>query len=68
MCLHMYRLAEWTKTSLPQLNDDAKELIMRMTQLDPATRAPMSAIVTDPYWDKLEEPPKVRKECPGANL
>jgi hypothetical protein len=36
---------------LPNLENEAKRYILRMTNLDPAKRALMSDIVMDPYWN-----------------
>jgi len=35
----------------PNLENEAKRLILRMTNLDPAKRALMSDIVMDSYWN-----------------
>ena len=43
--------AGWSEDAFPNLHDDAKRLILRMTSLDPARRAPMSDIITDDYWN-----------------
>ncbi|EDN98568.1 predicted protein [Sclerotinia sclerotiorum 1980 UF-70] len=42
---------QWTEIDYPNLNEDAKRLILRMTNLDPGKRAEMADIMTDPYWD-----------------
>ncbi|ESZ95675.1 putative serine/threonine protein kinase [Sclerotinia borealis F-4128] len=42
---------QWTETDYPNLNEDAKRLILRMTNLDPGKRAEMADIMADPYWD-----------------
>jgi hypothetical protein len=42
--------ATWTDNVYPNITDEAKRLIARMTQLDPAKRAVMSDIVEDIYW------------------
>jgi serine/threonine protein kinase len=42
---------QWSQDIYPNLEHEAKKLILRMTNLDPAKRASMSEIVTDPYWD-----------------
>jgi serine/threonine protein kinase len=44
---------QWSEENLPGLNleNEAKRLILRMTNLDPAKRALMSDIMMDPYWD-----------------
>jgi hypothetical protein len=41
--------AEWSEDEFPNLDDGAKRLILRMTDLDPAKRAQISDIVTDAY-------------------
>ncbi|KAJ4376357.1 hypothetical protein N0V83_001640 [Neocucurbitaria cava] len=41
---------EWEEDVFPNLDDGAKRLILRMTKLDPARRAPMSDIGTDAHW------------------
>ena len=42
--------ANWTEDVFPNLTVDAKRLIVRMTNLDPAQRAAMSEIMKDSYW------------------
>jgi serine/threonine protein kinase len=42
--------AHWSEDVFPNLTDEAKRLILRMTNLDPAKRATMSEIVKDSYW------------------
>ena len=42
---------QWSEEMFPNLDNKAKRLILRMTNLDPAKRALMSDIVTDPYWN-----------------
>ncbi|XMA13116.1 hypothetical protein WAI453_005907 [Rhynchosporium graminicola] len=42
---------QWSQDIYPNLEHDAKRLILRMTNLDPAKGASMSDIVMDPYWD-----------------
>lgn len=42
---------QWSEEVFPNLNDEAKRLILRMTNLDPAKRASMSDIMMDPYWN-----------------
>lgn len=39
--------ADWTENVFPNLTDEAKRLILRMTNLDPAKSATMSDIVKD---------------------
>jgi hypothetical protein len=40
---------QWFKEMLPNLDNEAKRLILRITNLDPAKRALMSDIIIDPY-------------------
>lgn len=47
--------AGWTEDVFPNLTDEAKRLIVRMTNLDPAKRATMSEIVKDRYWVEGEK-------------
>lgn len=42
---------KWSEEMLPNLDSEAKRLILRMTNLDPAKRVLMSDIVMDPYWN-----------------
>ena len=42
---------QWSEEMFPNLDDKAKKLILRMTNLDPAKRASMSEIIIDPYWN-----------------
>ena len=41
---------QWSEEMFPNLDNEAKRLILRMTNLDPAKRALMSDIIIDPYW------------------
>ncbi|KIM99317.1 hypothetical protein OIDMADRAFT_181652 [Oidiodendron maius Zn] len=41
---------QWSEEIFPNLDNEAKRLILKMTNLDPAKRALMSDIVIDPYW------------------
>lgn len=41
----------WSEEIFPNLDNEAKRLILRMTNLDPAKRALMSDITMDPYWN-----------------
>lgn len=41
--------AQWSEDDFPNLNDEAKRIILRMANLDPARRAPISDIITDTY-------------------
>lgn len=45
--------AEWPENLFSNLNVEAKKLILRMTNLDPARRAPISDIITDAYWNGM---------------
>jgi serine/threonine protein kinase len=47
--------AGWTEDVIPNLTDEAKRLILRMTNLDPTKRATMSEIVEDSYWVEVEK-------------
>ncbi|KAF1352906.1 calcium/calmodulin dependent protein kinase-like protein [Lizonia empirigonia] len=47
--------ADWTEDVFPNLTDEAKRLILRMSNLDPAKRATMSEIVKDSYWVEDEK-------------
>ena len=49
------KFADWTEDVFPNLTDEAKRLILRMTNLDPAMRATMSEIVKDNYWVEDEK-------------
>ncbi|KAL2074090.1 hypothetical protein VTL71DRAFT_7868 [Oculimacula yallundae] len=42
---------QWSQDIYPNLEHEAKSLILRMTNLDPAKRASLSEIVMDPYWN-----------------
>lgn len=46
----MEDFADWTEDVYPNLTDEAKRIISRMTNLDPAKRATMAEIVKDSYW------------------
>ncbi|KAE9968992.1 hypothetical protein EG328_007146 [Venturia inaequalis] len=41
----------WSSDTFPNLDNEAKRLILRMTNLDPAKRASMSDIMADTYWN-----------------
>ncbi|GAB7350033.1 hypothetical protein MBLNU459_g0706t1 [Dothideomycetes sp. NU459] len=45
---------DWSEDTFPNLDNEAKRLILRMTNLDPAKRASMSEIMKDPYWDAVD--------------
>ncbi|KAF8862867.1 putative serine/threonine protein kinase [Acephala macrosclerotiorum] len=49
---------QWSEEMFPNLDNEAKRLILRMTNLDPAKRALMSGIIMDPYWNRVEELPR----------
>ena len=42
---------QWSEEMFPNLDNEAKRLILRMTNLDPAKRALMSDIIMDPSWN-----------------
>ncbi|CAD6445930.1 1c1e7a52-372a-471b-aaba-43841533574c [Sclerotinia trifoliorum] len=42
---------QWPEEKFPNLVSEAKRLILRVTNLDPAKRASMSDIILDPYWN-----------------
>ncbi|TVY13993.1 hypothetical protein LARI1_G008814 [Lachnellula arida] len=42
---------QWSEEIFPNPNSEAKRLILRMTNLDPAKRALMLDIIMDPYWN-----------------
>lgn len=44
-------LETFSEETVPNLDNEAKRLILRMTNLDPAKRALMSDIIIDPYWN-----------------
>lgn len=46
--------ADWTEDGFPNLTDEAKRLILRVTNLNPAKRLTMSEIVKDSYWGESE--------------
>ena len=48
----------WSSDTFPNLDGDAKRLILRMTNLDPAKRASMSDIMADHYWYLKEHRPR----------
>ncbi|KAF7880890.1 uncharacterized protein EAF02_006781 [Botrytis sinoallii] len=64
---------QWTEADYPNLDNDAKRLILRMTHLDPGKRVEMVDIMTDPYWDGVGSmglliPKNVLKMMPIKNL
>lgn len=44
------RFEQCSEEDFPNLDDKAKNLILRMTNLDPSKRASMTDIMKDPYW------------------
>jgi hypothetical protein len=42
----------WSEDDFPNINNEFKTLMSRMTNLDHGKRASMSNIITDPYWDR----------------
>lgn len=45
---------EWSEKNYRNLDNEAKRLILRMTNLDPAKRASMEDIMIDSYWDGVD--------------
>jgi len=41
----------WSSDTFPNLDNEVKRLILKMTNLDPAKRASMSDIMADTYWN-----------------
>lgn len=50
-----------TEDILNNFNNEAKSLLIRMLNLDPAKRPTMSDVLADPYWDGVESPPMSAK-------
>lgn len=46
---------DWPQSIFPNLDHEAKRLISRMANLDPARRATMSEVMEDPYWDAVRD-------------
>ena len=44
------RFAQWKEGDFPNLNLEAKRMILRMTNLDPKKKADMEQIMEDPWW------------------
>jgi hypothetical protein len=42
---------QWSKETFPNLTDETKRLILKMTDLDPAKRAAISDVIADSYWN-----------------
>jgi hypothetical protein len=42
---------QWSKETFPNLTDETKRLILRMTYLNLAKRALVSDIIADSYWN-----------------
>jgi len=42
---------QWSEEMFSNLDNEAKRLILRMTNLNPAKRASMSDIIMNPYWN-----------------
>lgn len=47
---------QWSEEVFPNLDCQAKKMILRMTNLDPANRASMRDIMQDPYWQDVQGP------------
>jgi serine/threonine protein kinase len=45
---------DWSQNTFPNLDYEAKRLIPRMTNLDPAQRATMLDVMEDLYWDTVK--------------
>ncbi|ETI26444.1 hypothetical protein G647_03221 [Cladophialophora carrionii CBS 160.54] len=46
------RFEQWDEGILPNLNAQAKRVILKMTELDPIKRPTMSCILGDPRWEE----------------
>ncbi|OCT48675.1 hypothetical protein CLCR_05212 [Cladophialophora carrionii] len=46
------RLEQWDEGILPNLNAEAKSMILNMTELDPIKRPTMSCSLEDPWWEE----------------
>lgn len=46
---------QWPQETFPNLDDEAKSLILRMTNLDPGKRASLPDIMMDPCWNRVKE-------------
>lgn len=44
------RFEQWEEKVFPNLDSEAKRVILRMTKLDPKKRATMDQILEDPWW------------------
>ena len=42
---------QWSQEVFPNLDENVKKFILRMTNLDPAKRASMSDIMADSFWN-----------------
>lgn len=44
------RFAQWKETDFPNLDAGSKDLILKMTNLDPRKRETLAQIMADPWW------------------
>jgi len=45
------RFEQWEESTFPNLDTEAKRVILSMTNLDPKKRATMDQILGDPWWE-----------------
>ncbi|EPE35225.1 hypothetical protein GLAREA_10922 [Glarea lozoyensis ATCC 20868] len=45
-----FHLSNWQESEFPNINAEAKRMLSRIMNLDPAKRATIDEILDDPYW------------------
>lgn len=45
------RFEQWDKNAFPNLDSEAKRMMLKMTDLDPKKRVAMDQILEDPWWE-----------------
>ena len=43
---------QWDEKAFPNLDLEAKRMILKMTDLDPKQRVTMDRILEDPWWER----------------
>jgi serine/threonine protein kinase len=49
------RFEQWEESTFPNLDTEAKRVVLSMTNLDPKKRATMDQVLDDPWWNCAED-------------